>query len=137
MVPFNSFFLIARGLDFHDNDLQFVTTSGAVSYARQVNVTEIIARFIFPNYKRHPTLLSEHLCFSKQGQVFMHVFMQLYNLYSADIFRVSWKYNDLVSGESWLARKWQFNHTLVYFQIRGRLAAGIINVSGVIFFLLP
>ena len=23
-------------------------------------------------------------------------------------------YNDLISGESWLARKWQFNHTLVY-----------------------
>ena len=33
MKPFNSFFFFdcSRGLDFHDNDLQFVTTSGASS----------------------------------------------------------------------------------------------------------
>ena len=49
----------------------------------------------------------------------MHVYMYLYKLYSADIFRVSWKYNDFISGETWLARKWQFNHTLVYFKLGG------------------
>ena len=64
----------------------------------------------------------------------MDVNKQLYKLYSADIYRVSWKCNDLISGESWLARKWQFNHTLYF---RGWLAAGLINVSGVIFFPSP
>ena len=64
----------------------------------------------------------------------MDVYMQLYKLYSADIYRVSWKCNDLISGESWLARKWQFNHTLYS---SGRLAAGLINVLGVFFFPSP
>ena len=31
MEPFNNFLNCSHGLDFNDNDLQFVTTSGAIS----------------------------------------------------------------------------------------------------------
>ena len=84
--------------------MMFVTKSAAIKQpgvqnVRQVNITEITAWFIFP--ERHLNPFPSTVVFQNTAK-----FSCMYScMYSPDIFYVSWKYSDLISGESWLARK--------------------------------
>ena len=83
----------SRGLDFHDNNLQFMTKKGAINNlellqnARQVNITEITARFIFT--ERHLTLLPNAFFFFKTRRGFDACIYVTVQITSADFFRVS------------------------------------------------
>ena len=69
MEPFNSFFNCLRGLDFHDNDLQFVTTSGANSNLEKL-MSQNNRMVYFP--KHHLTLLPDIFVFQNTAK---HVYM--------------------------------------------------------------
>ena len=87
------------------------------------------AWFIFP--ERHFTLLPNAFCFFKTQQSFDACIYVTVQITSVEYFRVSWKYSDLAFGE------YDSSTTPSSISIKGQLAAGLINVSGIIFFLLP
>ena len=97
MEPFNSFFLnCSRSLDFHNNDLQFVTTSGAIS-----NLENRMHGKLMWQKEQHGLFFPSAIqnirtnLFFKTRPSFHGCIYATVQFYSADIFRVSWKYNDL------------------------------------------